>query len=398
MNTNKRKMARKPTILELTALPMFLVLLLLVSSTTANLEAEVDELFEEYFRWKLSDNPEEASLLGYHEYDGRLTDHSPRAAVRRELRCRHFRKEAERLYRESKAGGDLDREKRGYVRQMGKEAKFCEEGMKYKGYLLGNIHFMGGVQKGLPRFFKTPGAFKLDKLEDFQTVLKALKGVPKMMGGIKESLEAGIKQKVTYSAGVLSRVDKQFDKLQVNKAEESAFFKPFEGINRFHGSDGEKKKITDEAKRVIMEVVLPAFQNLNDFVQGDYQKHLRSSHGVKSIPDGDKFYQKCLEHHTTMEGITAEEVHQIGLDAVEELKAGVMAVAERLGKGEMGFSEFLNHVRESPEFKFKSKEEGLELFEDIIRNKIGKNLYKVLPDRLLKIPAVQQAWRSPMFY
>ena len=102
-----------------------------------------------------------------------------------------------------------------------------------------------------------------------------------------------------------------------------------------------------------------------------------------SLPGGKELYQKCLEHHTTLEGITAEEVHQIGLDAIEELKAGVMEVARRKGKADMGFSGFLAHVRDSPEFKFKSKEEGLQFFNTLIYDKINPRLEQVLPKRLL---------------
>lgn len=61
-----------------------------------------------------------------------------------------------------------------------------------------------------------------------------------------------------------------------------------------------------------------------------------------------------------------------------------MAAARRLGKGDLSFSEFLAHIRESREFQFKSKEEGLAFFNELIHNKINPKLKQVLPDRCMR--------------
>ncbi len=78
-----------------------------------------------------------------------------------------------------------------------------------------------------------------------------------------------------------------------------------------------------------------------DYVFGEYVNHARQSIAISSLPDGDAFYQACLDFHT-YPGLTAEEIHNIGLEEVKQLKEGVLALAESMGEDKyITFKEFV---------------------------------------------------------
>ena len=64
------------------------------------------------------------------------------------------------------------------------------------------------------------------------------------------------------------------------------------------------KEIQAEAKDVISNKVLPAFKNLQIFLETEYSKQTRPGPGISVLPQGATMYQGYLEYYTTIEGIT----------------------------------------------------------------------------------------------
>ncbi|HEY1254794.1 MAG TPA: DUF885 domain-containing protein, partial [Terracidiphilus sp.] len=56
----------------------------------------------------------------------------------------------------------------------------------------------------------------------------------------------------------------------------------------------------------------------------------RTEPGVDGLPDGAKYYQ-FLIRHTTTTNLTAEQIHQIGLDEVKRDEVEMLAIARKLG-------------------------------------------------------------------
>ena len=69
---------------------------------------------------------------------------------------------------------------------------------------------------------------------------------------------------MTYHEASMTRVSKQFDNLlNYNNVEDTGFYNPFKGL------EGESEKVVEiqkEAKRVIENQVMPAFQKLRGIV------------------------------------------------------------------------------------------------------------------------------------
>ena len=107
-------------------------------------------------------------------------------------------------------------------------------------------------------------------------------------------------------------------------------------------------------------------QILLDFIVDEYSKHLRKFPGISSI--NDEIYQAYLESHTTIKGITPEEIHNTGLDEVERLKAYMMKVIkDELKMENVTFKEAFSKIKNDEEQGFKTEEEIMEYYTKVIR-------------------------------
>jgi uncharacterized protein (DUF885 family) len=139
----------------------------------------------------------------------------------------------------------------------------------------------------------------------------------------KSLLEKGIMEGITFAKESLDKSVRQYDHIQVDKAEESEFFIQFSKNNL----------VRDEALKVIRNQIIPSFKKLQDFIHGDYSKHLRKSAGLVSLNNlkGDEFYQACLDFHATLKGVDARELHNFGLKSLRTSQARFVKLAKILG-------------------------------------------------------------------
>ena len=82
--------------------------------------------------------------------------------------------------------------------------------------------------------------------------------------------------------------------------------------------------------------------------------------GVWSLPDGEAFYQNRVENHTTLD-LSADEIHQIGLDDVARIHAEMELIKEAVGfDGDL--QEFFAFVRTDPDNFYEDSDAGRDAF------------------------------------
>ena len=74
-------------------------------------------------------------------------------------------------------------------------------------------------------------------------------------------------------------------------------------------------------------------------------------------PEGDAYYQNRAKYYTTTE-LTAEQIHQTGLQEVARIRADMQAIVDELNF-EGGISDFIDYLRTDPQFYATSAEELL---------------------------------------
>ena len=76
--------------------------------------------------------------------------------------------------------------------------------------------------------------------------------------------------------------------------------------------------------------VLPAYLRFARFLEVSYIPAGRDDPGISALPDGAKYYQFLIRQTTTTD-LTADQIHQIGLDEVKSDEADMLVIAQKLG-------------------------------------------------------------------
>jgi uncharacterized protein (DUF885 family) len=108
------------------------------------------------------------------------------------------------------------------------------------------------------------------------------------------------------------------------------------------------------------------------------------------LPDGEAWYQYLIQTHTTTD-MSAEEIHQVGLDEVARIHREMIAIKEEVGfEGDL--AAFFTYLNTDPKFYFATREELLAAHE-ALREKADAAatlLFKRSPRATYEIRAVEE--------
>ncbi|QNE32188.1 DUF885 domain-containing protein [Sphingomonas sp. NBWT7] len=123
----------------------------------------------------------------------------------------------------------------------------------------------------------------------------------------------------------------------------------------------------------------------------------KGNFGAWSLPDGAAYYNDRLEGSTTTK-LTADQIHQTGLQQVAAIRQEMEAI-----KKEVGFTgtleQFFDKIRTDPQFKYPNTEAGREQYLADARAVIASVMtaapryFRVLPKAPLEVRAVEK-WRE----
>ncbi|MCU7555165.1 DUF885 domain-containing protein [Alteromonas sp. ASW11-19] len=120
-------------------------------------------------------------------------------------------------------------------------------------------------------------------------------------------------------------------------------------------SDVEKQNLKGEAKSALLTSVKSGYEALIEALASQ-QSLSPEGDGVWRLPDGDAWYQNRLKHFTTT-AMTADEVHQVGLENVERIHTAMRGIMKRVGF-EGSLQEFFTFMREDDQFYYANTSEG----------------------------------------
>ncbi len=208
--------------------------------------------------------------------------------------------------------------------------------------------------------------------------LRTLEGIPtyikQQRALIEKGLEAGMGQPLVIFKGYESTYNQHI----TSTAEENFFYSPFLNLPT-QLTEAEKDSLQAAAKTVVVEKVIPAFEEVKNFFEQKYFLRTRKTLGVSEIPNGKAYYQSRIDYYTTQE-MTPEGIHALGLSEVARIRAQMESIIDEVGfKGT--FDDFIAYLRTSPEFYATTPEMLLKH----ARN-IAKKLDEQLPRYFITLP------------
>ncbi|RMF07767.1 MAG: DUF885 domain-containing protein, partial [Alphaproteobacteria bacterium] len=142
--------------------------------------------------------------------------------------------------------------------------------------------------------------------------------------------------------------------------EDSPLFADIKGkIAALELDQAESDRLVDEARAALLQSVKPAYEALIATLE-ELQPLAKGNHGVWALPDGEEYYRHQLAFYTTTD-MTADEVHDFGLQEVARIHGEMRAIMKKVGfQGTLG--DFFAFMREDEQFYYPNTDEGREQY------------------------------------
>ena len=161
-------------------------------------------------------------------------------------------------------------------------------------------------------------------------------------------------------------------------------------------------ELKEAARNALVNNWQPAYDRLIAWQQEDIANASDLAQGVSTLPDGAAYYNERLANQTTT-SLTADEIHQIGLDEVARLKAEMEAIKDSVGfEGDLqAFFASLRDNKEDRRHYYPDTDEGRQGYIDdataAIDNIKGKlpDYFGILPKADLEVRRVEAFREQP---
>jgi uncharacterized protein (DUF885 family) len=229
-------------------------------------------------------------------------------------------------------------------------------------------HFYG-LHTQYPTIAGGQGAAPFRNVQEYETNLKRNRDFAANVDEAIAQWKRGEAEGIVDSKLTVRNMIEQLDAQLKLTPEQSPYWGPLEHFPASIGA-ADRAKLTAEYRDSLTGVVYPALQRMRDFLANEYLAHARAGAGLLYMKGGDKYYRYLIEQ-TTTEPLDPAAVHQLGLSEVARITKQFEAVQRQVGfKGTL--HQFFDHMRTSPRFQPKSKEELEQGFQTVKRKAEAK--------------------------
>jgi uncharacterized protein (DUF885 family) len=314
----------------------------------------VDDLAERFFTATLERDPLTASVIGRHEYDGRLPDLSPEAAAADRRTFQALRSEAEEL---SPDPGEPEEALTLSAIRSVADAELAWLEADPTSYTL-------DVTWGLQSSLLSMASYQpLRSPADGEAALSRWRSIAPTVDQQVANLRRGLAEGRTPIRDSAEKVAGQLREALAAAPEEDALLIPIRERPVEGWADEAWRRFATELQRVVADEARPALARLLDFVEREALPHGRSGEeaGLGSLPDGGELYARLVRAETTTT-LTPEAIHATGLAEVERIDAEMAELGRRiLGTGSL--AETQAALRSDPRMHFETAEQVVEVAE-----------------------------------
>ena len=258
------------------------------------------------------------------------------------------------------------------------------------------VNQMHGIHAELPAFLIN--MHQVETVKDAEAYISRLKGIPEVMEDVVEGMKLReinhiippsfvFDHTIEASKNIIS--GKPFEK----STEASTLLADFQKkVEALEIPSEKKQALLKSGEEALVNYVQPAYTKLIDALK-DQQQRATADHGVWKFPKGKEFYSLALKRNTTT-NLTAEQIHQFGLDEVARIHKEMEEIKEEVGF-EGSLKDFFVHMRTSEEFYYPNDSIGRKAYlkdaTDIIETMKGRldELFITQPEAAIEVKAVE---------
>jgi uncharacterized protein (DUF885 family) len=197
----------------------------------------------------------------------------------------------------------------------------------------------------------------LKNADEYRAYLGQLRDLPRYFGEELDNMRAGLARGFTPPRVTLAGRDAPLVNIaEAKHAEDTVWYTPFKAMPATMPSD-EQARLRAQGVALIESAVKPAYAQALRFFRDEYVPKARTTLAAESLPDGKAYYQSKIVEYTTT-GMTAQQIHQVGLAEMAKIRAEMQHTMEKAGfKGDL--PAFLHFLRTDPQFYAKTPDELL---------------------------------------
>ena len=359
------------------------------AAPAASVEASrnaLNAIFQDYWEDRLKHDPEFASILGDKRYNGQISDFSVKAyneglAREQAFLLRLAAIDPAGLAAQEKISREL------LLRDLAED----QEAAEFREWEM-PVDQMGGIHTAYPQIV---AQLSFTTVKDYDDWIARLHAIPRAFDQVTTNMSIGIDDHRVPPKYLLEKVLDQVKGLANQKPEESPLALPLKSFPAAI-KPAEQERIKTETLDVIAKEVLPAYLRFARFLEVSYIPAGRGQPGISNLPDGAKYYRFLIRRETTTD-LTAEQIHQIGLDEVRRDEAEMLTIAQKLGFADL--AAFRASLKANPRFKAVSGEALTDAYRGYVTPMQARlpQLFGRLPKAQLEVAAVPDYMEKTMY-
>jgi len=350
----------------------------------------LNRLFDDYWQDNLRHSPEFASSIGDKRYNDQISDYSVKAynaGLEREqgFLMRLAAIDATGFTPQEVISRDL------LLRQFTED----QEAAEYKEWEM-PLNQMGGIHTTYPQLV---AQLSFTTVKDYDDWIARLHAIPKAFEQTTQNMSIGVEDHRVPPKFLLEKALEQVKGMAHQKAEDSPLAMP---LKKFPASipAPEQERIKTEMLDAITKEVLPAYLRFQRFLEATYVPAGRAEPGISALPDGAKYYAFSIRRTTTT-SLTAEQIHQIGLDEVKRDETEMLAIAQKLGFADL--KSFRAGLKTNAKLHGATREQLLDDYRNVLKPMQAKlpDLFGRLPKapfEVVPVPEYKEKTSAPAYY
>ncbi len=225
------------------------------------------------------------------------------------------------------------------------------------------VNQMFGVQSEKPAFMIN--MHKIEDVTDAEAYISRLNEFDKYFTQVVENLKAREAIGVLTPKFVYDKVIQDSENILVGQPfdtsdKESTLLEDFlKKVNELTIDATTKSNLETQARQALLASVKPAYNTLISFLK-EQKERANSDDGAWKFPDGEAFYNNALKRTTTT-NLTADEIHEIGLEEVDRIHKEMDAIRAKVGF-EGSLQDFFQFMKTDKQFYYSDDQQGKDAY------------------------------------
>lgn len=284
-----------------------------------------------------------------------------------------------------------------YLTDQGSSKKFM-----YHNYPLEQCF---GIQNQLPSFMTS--THRISSKKDTENYIIRLSKFPQKLDQVIDGLKVREEKGIIPPKFVIQKVLEEMIAFTSHKPiDHFLYIYVEEKLEKLRNISSEtKRNLLNRTAKEISDSVYPSYNRLISYFRYLEEKS-NNEDGVWKLPDGDNYYKHLLRHYTTTD-LTPEEIHNIGLNQVDEIQKDMRTTLGNLGYNGKSILEHMKEIGQDERFIYPDNDNGrsqalldYQAIIDEIDNNLN-NIFDIRPKvgvRVERIPTFKEKTAPGAYY